>query len=194
MVPEVSALFYVAGLFVTLDDYDLLDGGGVFESLIGNILQADVLAGTERYVGGYKNLAVRIVDAITQGIGAEPTEDDRMDRPNSGTGKHHDRQFQGHRQIDADTVALDHPERLQDVGEFADLAMQLFVGQGLGVFFGFTLPDQCSLFGDGSAQVPVEEVIAGVQLAVGKPGVLDLPALGVPIIFTYLAGLLEPME
>ena len=76
--------------------------------------------------------------------------------------------FGDHRHVDRDAVARLDAELLQHVGELADFAVQILVAQHAGVAR-LAFPDDGGLVLAGGGQVPVEAVVAGVELAADEP-------------------------
>ena len=109
------------------------------------------------------SFALRVVVAVGDGFRGEAAEDDRMHRPDAGAGEHGDRRLRHHRHVDRDAVALRDAERFQGVGEPADFAVQLLVGQRAGVAR-LAFPDDRGLVLPPGGEVPVEAVVADVQL------------------------------
>ena len=112
-----------------------------------------------------------------------------MHGPDAGTGEHGVGGLGNHRHIDTDTIALLHTARLQQVGQAANLLVQLGIGDVLAVGGVVTLPDDGGLVRP-RGQVPVDTVDGHVQFAVGKPG-------GVPatqILFVHLGKRLLPLQ
>ena len=75
------------------------------------------------------SLAWRIEDAIRDRLRAEPAEHDGMDRADARAGQHGDGRFGHHRQINDHAVAFFDPVSLEHIGEQADFAMKLLVGE-----------------------------------------------------------------
>ena len=64
------------GSSVIIATMHVLDARGLLQRLVGDGLQRDVLAGAQRDVGGDEQLALRVVDAVAERVGAEAAEDD----------------------------------------------------------------------------------------------------------------------
>ena len=90
-------------------------------------------------IGGDHRLTLAVVDAISQRLGAESTKDHGVDGPQPGTGQNGHGQLGDHGHVDGHTVALGHAPIPQDVGQPADIPVQLSVGQAAGVS-GLTFP------------------------------------------------------
>src|SRR5579864_3925891 len=69
-----------------------------------------------------------IVDALGEAVGRKTREHHRVNGADPRAGKHRVGGFRNHRQVDRDAVALLHIAGAQDVGELADLVMELAVG------------------------------------------------------------------
>ena len=75
----------------------------------------------------------------------------------------------GHeRHVDRDAVALDHAQRLEHVGELRDLAVEREVGQRAALAR-LAFPDEGGLVAARTADVTVDAVDAGVELAAHEP-------------------------
>jgi len=72
-----------------------------------------------------------------------------MNRADSGTGQHHNRQLRDHRHIDSHTVAFCDTLGFHNIGELADLFVQLFIREFLDGIFSFTLPEDRGFLRDG---------------------------------------------
>ena len=91
-----------------------------------------------------------------------------MDGADARAGEHRVRRFRDHRQVDGDTVALSDVAVAQDVGEPADLVVQLLIGDVLGVVGIVALPDDGGLAG-ALGEMTVDAVVGGVGDAVLEP-------------------------
>ena len=132
--------------------------GDFCEAVIDVRLERDDLAAPPAAVGGDDELRLGVVVAVGDGVGAEAAEDDRVRRADPGTGQHGDRQLGDHRHVDRDAVAGLDAELLQHVGELADFAMQLLIGQHAGVAR-LAFPDDRRLVLPPRREVPVEAVV-----------------------------------
>jgi hypothetical protein len=79
-------------------------------------------------VAGDDYLRLGIVNTIAQSGMAEAGVHDGMDGPKPRARQHGDHALQGERHINDDAIALADPERLQAVGEAANLAVKLAIG------------------------------------------------------------------
>ena len=92
-------------------------------------LQRHQLAAAHAVVGGDDQLAVAILDPARQRLGREAGEHDRMDRADPRAGEHRHRRLGDHRQVDRDPVAAPGAERLEHVGQAADVGVELAVSE-----------------------------------------------------------------
>ena len=129
----VAAVLHVDGLVDALHDDDVLDGRRGRERGVDVGLEHRRRAAAEAAVGGDDHLALGVVDAVDERVGAEAAEHHRVRRADAGAGQHRDRQLGDHRHVDADAVALGDAEALEDVGEALHLGVQVGVGDGAGV-------------------------------------------------------------
>src|SRR4030088_1883672 len=96
-----------------------------------------------------------------------------MDRANAAAGEHGNGRFGNHRKGDDDAVAFLKPVLFEDVGKPAHFAVELFVGED--AFFaglrasGFAFPDQGGFVSGGSVEMPVEAIVADVELSADEP-------------------------
>ena len=97
----------------------------------------------------------------------------------AGAGEHGHRQLGDHGQVDADPIALLHPELLQNVGEAADLAQQFPVGQAAIVIGVVALPEDRDLIAVAGLDVSIEAVAADVELAALEPADLRFAEVGI---------------
>ncbi len=151
------------------DDNDFFQPRRVVARRIDIGLERDLLAAAPAFVGGDHQSRSAILDPPGERFGREAAEHHRMDRPDPRAGQDRHRGFGDHRHIDGDAVALGHALGLQRIGEAADVAVQLAIGDAARLFGGIVgLPDQ----GDGVAarrQMAVETIGRGIEHAVSEP-------------------------
>jgi hypothetical protein len=113
--------------------------------------------------------AVAVVDPVGERVGREAGENDGMDRADPRAGQHRVGGFGDHREVQDDPVAATDAQLLQDIGETADLGVQLLVGDVLRGFLGIVgLEDDRGLVA-ALGQVPVDAVRGHVERAVLEP-------------------------
>ena len=98
----------------------------------------------------------------------KPPKIDRVRRAEPRAGEHRDRQLRDHRHVDRDPVAGPDAELLERVGRLADLAEQVGEGQRPRVAR-LADPVVGDLVAEAVGDVPVEAVVADVELAAGEP-------------------------
>ncbi len=107
------------------------------------------------------HLRLGVVDAVAQRLGAEAAEDHAVRRADAGAGEHGDGQLRGssacrcRRGRPAST-----PRPLEHVGELADLAVQLVVGERARLSPGSPSQMIAALLRRQAVEVPVEAVVA----------------------------------
>ena len=184
-----------------LEDDDLLDALALADGLVDVGLERHDLAATPAAVGGDDELRLRVGDAIGDGLAAEAAEDHAVRRAEAGAGEHRDDGLGHHRQVERDDIALLHADRLEAVGEAADLVAQVVVADaadldGLVVLVdGLAFPEDGRLVAAAGVDDAVEAVVAGVDLAAVEPLGVGLVPLedGVPLLVpVQLVGLLGP--
>ena len=165
----IAAFFPVDIGSGAVDHDDVLDGGAVVEDVIGAGFEGDDAATAVGAVAGDEDFGFGVEDAVFEGFGGEAAEDDGMDGADSGAGEHGDGEFGDHRQVEADPIAFGDAEGFEDVGELADLLVELFVGEGSAFALGFAFPDECGFGTAVGIEVAVEAVVGSVDLATGEP-------------------------
>src|SRR6185437_5684312 len=79
-----------------------LDGWAFGHRRVGYVFQRDDAAAPPATVRRHTDLRLRVVDAITQGLGAEAAEDDGVWRAYARAGEQANRQLWNHRHIEGD--------------------------------------------------------------------------------------------
>ncbi len=130
---------------------------------------------------------------VPQGVGAEPAENDAVDRADAGAGQKADCELGDHGQVEADPVALLHAEGFEDVGELADFLVELLVGDRLVIAGLVALELDGDLVAAG-LQVPVQAVVGYVELAAFEELDVDRTFLHVEVVVHDLVPLLEPLD
>ena len=165
--PDIPAgLHDDCGSGALVDDYGL-NGRAFGKSFVGDGFELYFGAAAVAAVLGEKGNAGGVVDAVDEGLRGEASEDDRVDGAYAGAGKESDGEFGGHTHIDGDPVALLDAVEFEDIGEALDLSVEFGVGDAAD-FAGFALPEDGDLVGRCEG-VPVDSIVAEVQLAIDKP-------------------------
>ena len=167
-----------------IDAADLGDGG------IGIGLERHLATAAHAFIRRDHAVRLAVGDAPGERIGREAAEHHGVDGADARTGQHGIGRLRDHRHVDRDPVALHDVAVAQDVGEAADLVMQLLVGDLLVVLGIVAFPDDRDLVG-ARRQMAVDAVVGDVGDAVLEPfdrdvlrtvgGVLDLGRRAVPV-------------
>jgi hypothetical protein len=112
-----------------------------------------------------------LADAIAQRVRREAGEHDRVHGADPRAGEHRPGELGDHRQVDADAVAAPDAVVEQHVREPADVLVQLAVAD-VPVGAGLVADPEDRRLGGLVAEMPVDAVPRGVQLAVQEPGEL----------------------
>ena len=91
-----------------------------------------------------------------------------MNRADSGAGQHGDGSFRDRRQIDDHAIAPADFVSFQDIGETANVAMQLLISEDA-FLTRLALPDQGGFVAARALQMPVETILGHVQLSAHEP-------------------------
>ena len=177
VIVEVAALVHEFRRAGALDDDHRLHTRALRQRQIGVHLERDRLSAAQAFVGGDDDCAFAIEDAAGEAVRRETREHHRMHRADARAGQHRVGRLGDHRQVDRDPIALFDAVRLQHIGEAADLAMQLLIGDVLAVFGIIAFPDDRRLLG-ALRQVPVDAVGRDVERAVLEP--FDVEIVRIP--------------
>src|SRR5262249_22055036 len=93
---------------------------------------------------------------------------DGVRHPEASAGEHGDGQLRDHRHVEGDAVAGFQALALEDVGELADLVVQLLVGEAA-LIARVAFPEDGGLVAARPGQAAVEAVVRDVELAADKP-------------------------
>jgi len=130
---------------------------------------------------GDQQLALHVVHAPGEGLGAEPAEDDSEGGADARASEHRRRQLGDHAHVDAYVRALLDAKLLQRVGEAHDVLLQLAEGDLAAVVLRLAFPEVSDLVLETVLDVAVDAVVADVELAADVPlrvGGLPLVQLG----------------
>ena len=174
------------GFGARIDD-DFLDEVERFQSFVDDGLEGDGFAAAEADVAGDDDFRLRVGDAVAKRGVSQAGVDDGMNCADAGAGQHGHCAFDGERHVDDDAVALDHSQGLQAIGEAADLAVELAVGDdALGAVL--AQPDEGGAIAAVGVGVTVERIDGDVGLRAGEPLMMD----AVPV--ENLGPRLRPLE
>src|ERR1700674_4540370 len=150
-------------------DEALVHGGRLVEGRVGVGLQGHLVAAPPSFVLRDHDLALHVVQAPGQHLGAEAADDDGEWRADPGAGEHRDGELGNHAHVDADVRAFLHAELFQAVGEADDLALELHERDLASVVLRLALPEVGDLVALTVLDVAVDAVVANVELAADVP-------------------------
>ena len=117
-----------------------------------------------------------------------------MGRTDASTGEHRDREFGHHAHIDGDNIALGDAFGFEDIGEFGDFVLEVFVGERALVDWcariidRLAFPDDCRVVAVTLFNLSIDTVVADICFAAIEPfGVGGVP-------FEHGVPLFEPMK
>ncbi len=175
----------------------MIDAAGLGDGGVGVGLERHLAAAAHALVRGDDHVGFAVGDAPGERVGREAAEHHGMDGADARAGEHGVDRLGDHRQIDGDAVALLDVAVAQDVGEPADLVVQLAVGDVFGLGGVVALPDDRGLVG-ALGEMAIDAVVGGVEDAVLEPfdrdvagrerAVLDLARGLVPVEALGLLG------
>ena len=96
-----------------LVDQAVLDVWALLESIVYDLLGANGLAAALALVGGDDDLGLCVNNAITQGVGAEASKDNRVDSTNARAGEESDNSLGNHGHVQSDGITLLHSHLLE---------------------------------------------------------------------------------
>lgn len=145
----------------------------LLQTLVDDALSPDDLTTTLSFVCRDDNLGASVDDTVTQRVGGETGENDRVDSTDTRASKESDESLGNHGKIDGHCVALLDPALLQDPRNSGDLAEKLTVCD-CSTLVGFVgLVDNGNLVGvlDG---VSVDAVVRSIQLTLDEPSIVSV--------------------
>ena len=173
--PRIADRFHGHLVFAALHDDDALDVLVFRQRLIDDRLERDHLAAPPSAVRGDHGGGAGVFEAIDDGLRGKPAENDVVHGPDAGAGEHGKRGLRDHRHVNEHAVALLDAFFLKHVGETADLAFQLAVGDDA-LVAGLALPDDGGLVAARSVGVAVHAVLTDIDFSAVEPfGERSLP-------------------
>ena len=154
MVAAVNHLYRRAGAPV---DDNVPDGRAGGHGFIDRLLELDLVAAAVAGVLCEDGDAGGVVDAVGDGIGRKPAEDDRVDGADSRAGEQGNRQLRRHAHVDRYAVALLNAEGLEGICEPLDLGMELSVGEAANLAR-LALPDKRGFPGARAEDVAIQTI------------------------------------
>jgi len=165
--------------------------GTIGYGLFGVVLERHVLAAAHALVGGDHDTAIGVENAILERLRREAAEHYRVHGTDARAGEHGVGRFRDHRHVDADAIAFFDAAGFQDIGQFADFLVQLFVGDVFAVLGVVTFPDDGGLVA-AFFQVSIDAVIGDVEFAALEPFDVQVVLVVTPV--ADLVPLLVPAE
>ena len=114
-----------------LDHDDVIDAASLGDRRVGIGLQRHFAAAAQPFVGRDDDVRLAILDAAGERVRREAAEHHGMDGADARAGEHGVGRFRNHRQVDGDAIAFLDVAVAQDIGEAADLVVQLLIGDVL---------------------------------------------------------------
>ena len=115
------------------------------DGVIGDLLEGDDAAAAHAAVGSDDPVGVAVDNAAAKGLSGKAGKDDRVRGTDAGAGKHRVGALRDHREVYGDAVAALDAGLGEDLGDAADLAQELRVGDLLVVARLVGLPDNGGL-------------------------------------------------
>jgi len=193
MIPGVAAGGHVAFNLVA-DSVDHDHGGNGragFQCFVSGRFLGNSLVAAEGSVADHQHFGAAVDDSVTECVSAESAENDAVNGADAGAGQSGNAQFGNHRHIQTDAVALLNALGFQNVGEFADFFMQLFVGNGS--FFArlVAFPLNRNLIA-AFLKVPVQAVVRNIEFAAFKKLHIDGAFFNVKVVIHHFVPFFEP--
>src|ERR1039458_9183408 len=149
--------------------FDEVEG---FDGFVDNGFQSNGFAAAVADVAGDHNFRLSVSDAVAERGVSESGVNDGMNCSNARARQHGHGTLDGKRHVDDDAIAFYYPQRLEAVGEAADHAIELAVGDdALGAVF--AEPDESGAVAALGVGVTIERVDGDVGLRAGEPLVMD---------------------
>lgn len=155
----------------TLVDQTVRDIRALFERIVDNLLRADGLTTTLALVGGDHYLGLGIDYPISQRVGTETSEHDRVHSTDTGAGEESEDSFRYHGKIQSYRVSLLDTHLCQDPGKSGDLAKQLTICDGATIALLVCLEKYSRLIWI-PCGVSVHAIVRGVKPALEEPCVV----------------------
>ncbi len=141
VIPDIAPVLHGHASAGALNNNYAGDIGALGQRCIGIGFQWNLFAAAHPFIGGNDAAAVAIENAPRQSVGREAAKHHGVHRANARASQHGISGLGYHRHINGDAVAFGDALRLQHIGKFANVFMQLTIGD-FGVLVGFiTLPN-----------------------------------------------------
>ena len=162
----------VQPVFACVVPADLADGALVVDDVLDGIaavecegfaddgFEQESFAAAQSLVGGDDHDSAGVSNAIAQALRGEAIDEDRAGRADAGLGLHLGHTFNGHAEVNDDTVVFLEAARFERVGEAAGALHKLAVGD-LNDHGIVGLDNQCALVAEAGFDLPVETLARG---------------------------------
>lgn len=145
MPPLISAFGPTNCLASTLEDQNVFDIGALFKRGIDNSLCGDSLSTALSLVRSNDYPAATVHHALTERLGAKPSEDDGVDRSNACASQKCCYGLPGHGKINGNSIPFLDAERPEDIGDAANFTEE-FTITDFDIFSWLVcLPNDCRL-------------------------------------------------
>ena len=168
VVPDVAHRIHVDLAAGAANDDHVIDAADLGDGGIGIGLERHFATAAHAFIRRDDDLGLAVLDAPGERVGREAAEHHRVDGADARASEHGVDGLRDHRQVDGDAIALHDVAVAQDVGEAADLVVQLLIGDVLRLCRVVALPDDRDLAG-ARRQMAVDAVVGGVGDAVLEP-------------------------
>ncbi len=166
--PGIALGIHVDRVAAAVEHDDALHLGVFHERLVDDRLERNDLAAPPTAVGGDDDRGSGIVQAINDCLRGKSAEDHIVHRADAGAGEHRHRRFRHHRHVNENPVLRLDPVFQKDIGETADILLELAEGDDAAVA-GFSLPDDRGLVLARSGRVAVHAVLTDIEFPAHEP-------------------------
>ena len=173
MPPEITAISPGHFSTGTLINQNAMHIGALLESLIDDALGADNLATTLTLIGSNNDLGTGVNDTVTERVGGETGENDRVDSANARASQESNHGLWNHRKVDSNSVTLLDALLLQGPSDAGDFTEQLSVGNIPALIGLIGLVDDGNLVGV-LYGVAIHTVKGSVQATSEEPGIVAI--------------------
>ena len=168
MPPMITTRFHRALLSSALHDEHVADTRRLLQCHISRCLQRNRLATTPCSILRNQELRAGIIDAITQGVTAESTEDHVMRGTYARTGEHRNHCLGHHTHVDRNNITTLNTQLFQDICRTTHFGVKLLVGQGAHIA-GLAFPYQRGLGATPCAEMSIKTVHRNVGCSTNEP-------------------------
>jgi hypothetical protein len=132
------------------------------------VFERDNLAAAEAAIGGDDRRGAAVLDAVFDRLRAEPAKDDAVHRADARARQHGHGGLRHHGHVNDDAILRLHALGLEHIGEAANFAVKLLIGEGA-LVARFAFKNNRGLVLARAGQMAVETVLADIELAADEP-------------------------